>query len=60
MKLSLREQRIYKRGQIAKITGSEEENLFNKNNPKGQIDLLYKLHKETKEIFSITGYCSTF
>lgn len=54
--------REYTRGdKIAlKITGSEEENLFNKNNPKGQIDLLYKLHKETKEIFSITGYCSTF
>lgn len=43
-----------------KITGTEEENLFNKNRTKGEANLLYKLNKETGEIFSITGYLSTF
>lgn len=43
-----------------KITGTEEENLFNKNRAKGEANLLYKLNKETGEIFSITGYFSTF
>ena len=43
-----------------KITGTEEENLFNKNRTKGEANLLYKLHKETGEIFSITGYLSIF
>lgn len=43
-----------------KITGTEEENLFNKNSTKGEANLLYKLNKETGEIFSITGYLSTF
>lgn len=43
-----------------KITGTEDENLFNKNRTKGEADLLYKLNKETGEIFSITGYLSTF
>lgn len=50
-----------KGGKIAlKITGTEEENLFNKNRLKGEANLLYKLNKETGEIFSITGYLSTF
>lgn len=50
-----------KGGKIAlKITGNEEENLFNKNRTKGEVDLLYKLNKETGEIFSINGYLSTF
>ncbi len=50
-----------KGGKIAlKITGNEEENLFNKNRKKGEVDLLYKLNKETGEIFSINGYLSTF
>lgn len=54
--------REYTRGnKIAlKITGIEEENLFNKNRTKGEANLLYKLNKETGEIFSITGYLSTF
>lgn len=43
-----------------KITGTEEENLFNKNRTKGEANLLYKLNKETGEIFSITGYLTTF
>jgi hypothetical protein len=43
-----------------KITGAEEENLFNKNRAKGEANLLYKLNKETGEIFSIIGYLSTF
>ena len=43
-----------------KITGTEDENLFNKNRIKGEANLLYKLNKETGEIFSITGYLSTF
>lgn len=43
-----------------KITGKEEDNIFNKNNEKGEIDLLYKLHKKTNEIFSITGDVSAF
>ncbi len=43
-----------------KITGTEDENLFNKNRTKGEANLLYKLNKETGEIFSITGYLSTF
>jgi len=50
-----------KGGKIAlKITGTEEENLFNKNRTKGEVNLLYKLNKETGEIFSINGYLSTF
>jgi len=43
-----------------KITGTEEENLFNKNRAKGEVNLLYKFDKETREVFSITGYLSTF
>ncbi|MCD0479358.1 hypothetical protein LPB90_12900 [Chryseobacterium sp. LC2016-29] len=43
-----------------KIAGTEDENLFNKNRTKGEVNLLYKLNKETGEIFSITGYLSTF
>nr|WP_314499518.1 hypothetical protein [uncultured Chryseobacterium sp.] len=42
------------------ITGTEEENLFNKSRAKGEANLLYKLNKDTGEIFSITGYISTF
>lgn len=42
------------------VTGKEEENIFNKNREKGEIDLLYKFHKETHEIFSITGSISAF
>lgn len=43
-----------------KIKGTEDENLFNKNRTKGEANLLYKLNKDTGEIFSITGYLSTF
>lgn len=43
-----------------KITGVEDENLFNQNREKGKLDLLYKLDKETKAIYSIVGYISYF
>lgn len=42
------------------LSGREEENIFNKNRERGEIDLLYKLRKETHEIFSITGSVSAF
>jgi hypothetical protein len=43
-----------------KITGFEEENLFNKNQEKGKVDLLYKLDKDTRAIYSVTGSISYF
>lgn len=43
-----------------KITGTEEEDGFNKNSSKGKIDLLYKFERETREIFSINGSLTTF
>lgn len=43
-----------------KITGTEDEDGFNRNSSKGKIDLLYKFERETREIFSINGYLSTF
>ncbi|MEE6126619.1 hypothetical protein V2E39_04355 [Chryseobacterium arthrosphaerae] len=54
--------REYTRGnKIAlKITGTEEDNPFNKNKAKGQVNFLYKFHRETRELFSVTGYCSAF
>lgn len=50
----------YTRGNkiILRIEGDEEENLMNENREKGKIDLLYKLHKDTREIFSIEGAVS--
>lgn len=42
------------------VIGKEEENIFNEKKGRGEIDLLYKLHKETHEIFSITGNFTTF
>lgn len=42
------------------ITGMEEETFLNKNREKGKIELLYKLDKETREIFSIKGFATTF
>ncbi|KIA86037.1 hypothetical protein [Kaistella jeonii] len=42
------------------ITGYEEENIFNKDREKGKLDLVYKFHKETHEIFSIIGFISAF
>ncbi|REC46154.1 hypothetical protein [Chryseobacterium pennipullorum] len=42
------------------IKGVEEEDPFNKNSPKGQIDLLYKFDRETGHLFSIAGFLSTF
>lgn len=45
---------------VLKITGSEEDNPFNKNRTKGEVNLLYKLNRETGELFSITGYLSTY
>lgn len=43
-----------------KITGTEEADIFSKSRSKGQIDLLYKFERETREIFSINGTISTF
>lgn len=43
-----------------RIKGIEEESLFNKGQELGEIDLLYKLDKETKEVYSITGLISSF
>ena len=42
------------------MTGYEEENIFNKDREKGKLDLFYKFHKETHEIFSIIGFISAF
>ena len=41
-----------------RISGEEEGNIFNENIEKGEIELLYKFHKKSKEIFSITGFAS--
>lgn len=43
-----------------KITGVEDGNLFNENREKGKVELLYKLDKETKVIYSIAGFISYF
>ncbi|REC43020.1 hypothetical protein [Chryseobacterium sp. 5_R23647] len=43
-----------------KITGVEDDNLFNENREKGKVELLYKLDKETKVIYSIAGFISYF
>ncbi|KFF03099.1 hypothetical protein [Chryseobacterium luteum] len=52
----------YTRGNkiVLRITGTEEEDAFNRNKPKGKVDLLYKFERETREIFSISGTLSTF
>jgi len=50
-----------KGGKIAlKIEGNEEENGFNKGENKGKLNFLYKLEKNTHEIFSIAGYCTVY
>ena len=41
-----------------RISGKEEGNIINENIEKGDIELLYKFHKKSKEIFSITGFAS--
>jgi len=43
-----------------KITGVEDDNLFNENREKGKVELLYKLDKETKVVYSIAGFISYF
>lgn len=43
-----------------KITGVEDNNLFNENREKGKVELLYKLDKETKVLYSIAGFISYF
>lgn len=43
-----------------RITGEEVPGIFKKGNKKGKIDLLYKFHKESYEIFSITGKATCF
>ncbi|MET7038037.1 hypothetical protein [Elizabethkingia miricola] len=45
---------------VLEIKGQEQEDPLNIKSTKGQIELLYKLHKETREIFSINGIISTF
>ncbi|PUB30756.1 hypothetical protein C8J95_10574 [Elizabethkingia sp. YR214] len=52
----------YTRGNkiVLEIKGNEEESMLNLNAQKGCIDLSYKLHKETKTLFSITGVVSAF
>lgn len=45
---------------LLKITGIEEENLLNENRKKGKVELLYKLDKETKVIYSIAGFITYF
>jgi hypothetical protein len=50
-----------KGGKIAlKIEGNEDENGFNKGENKGKLNFLYKLEKNTYEIFSIDGYCTVY
>ena len=50
-----------KGGKIAlKIEGNEEEDGFNKGKNKGKLNFLYKLEKNTHEIFSIAGYCTVY
>lgn len=52
----------YTRGNkiVLEIKGVEEESMINLNAQKGHIELFYKLHKETKILFSITGVISAF
>lgn len=59
---TLKLQKEYTRGnKIAlQIFGNEEDNIFNKKKKKGKMEFLYKLHKDTHEIFSITGWATTF
>lgn len=42
------------------ITGKEQEDIFNKYQEKGEINLLFKLNKETHTIFSITGFITAY
>lgn len=42
------------------ITGQEKENNFTNHQKKGKFEFHYKLHPKTHEIFSITGYASSF
>lgn len=42
------------------IEGEEVSNVFKKGNKKGRINLIYKFHKESYEIFSIIGKISCF
>lgn len=42
------------------LTGAEQETPFNKHSQKGELDLLYKFHRESHEIFSITGWVSAY
>lgn len=45
---------------VLRLSGLEEESFFNKDRENGRVDLLYKLHKDTQEISSITGVLSVF
>lgn len=43
-----------------RIEGDEAENFFNRNRNKGKADLLYKFHRDSHELFSVTGIISCF
>ncbi|MCD9856807.1 hypothetical protein LUD75_18935 [Epilithonimonas sp. JDS] len=42
------------------ITGKEQNDPSHNNGEPGNVDLLYKFHKDTNELFSIAGTVSTF
>ena len=42
------------------VSGKEQTNPFERKNELGSIDMLYKLDKDSHEIFSVTGFASTF
>ena len=42
------------------ITGNERDIIFNKKDKKGLVDLLYKFNKDSQELYSVTGFVSTF
>lgn len=55
------EKELSKSGKIfIRLQGNEPETALNIHQQKGTINLLYKLDKHTHEIFSITGFATTF
>lgn len=45
---------------VLKIEGIEEEDFFNQDRDKGKINIQYKLHKESHEIYSIIATMSSY
>lgn len=45
---------------ILTITGKEEDTIYNQHQRKGQINIVYKLYKNTHEIYSVAGVISAF